>query len=80
MKNLYRGRTEKGEYSSLMQEIKLVDGMLFFQKCRMTPGKYEILVRIVGSRIRKSSVKRDATSPGERLAVTLQYLVTGDAQ
>ena len=70
----------KGEYSSLIQEMKLVDGMLFFQQFRMTPGKYESLLRLVGHTIRKSSVRRDAISPGERLAVTLRYLVTGDGQ
>ena len=80
VRHLYRGRAEKGEYSSLLQEMKLVDGMLFFQQFRMTPGKYESLLRLVGPRIRKSSVKRDAISPGERLAVTLRYLVTGDGQ
>ena len=80
VRQLYRERKEKGEYRSLIKEMQVVDEMLFYQQFRMTPQKYETLLALVARRITKSSVKREAISPGERLSVTLRYLVTGDAQ
>ena len=80
VRHLYRQRKEKGEYSSLIQEMKIVHDMLFYQQFRMTPGKYKYLLRLIAPKITKSSVKREVISPGECLAVTLQFLATGDAQ
>ena len=80
VRQLYRERKEKEEYRSLIKEMQVVDEMLFYQQVRMMPQKYETLLALVARRITKSSVKREAISPGERLSVTLRYLVTGDAQ
>ena len=46
----------------------------------MTPSKLEELLSYVAPVILKSSMKREAISPSERMCVTLRYLVTGDAQ
>ncbi|XP_028417192.1 protein ANTAGONIST OF LIKE HETEROCHROMATIN PROTEIN 1-like [Dendronephthya gigantea] len=46
----------------------------------MTPQKYEELLTMVAPYITKSSRKREAIGPSERLSVTLRYLATGDAQ
>ena len=80
VRQVYTERKEKGEYCSLIKEIQFFDEMLFYQQFRMTPQKYEHLLTLVAPRITKSQMKREAISPGERLSVTLRYLVTGDAQ
>ena len=46
----------------------------------MSPQTFEKLLSWVGPQIKKSSIRRDVATPDERLAVTLRYLVTGDAQ
>ena len=46
----------------------------------MSPSKYEELLRLVGPRITKSSQKREAIGPSERLSVALRYIITGDSQ
>lgn len=45
----------------------------------MSPAKYEELLSYVGPRISKLTAKRGPICPGERLCVTLRYLVAGDA-
>ena len=80
VRQLYRERKEKGEYHLLIREMKSYDHMMFYQQFRMTPEQYENLFRLVAPKILKSSQKREAIEPGERLSVTLRYLVTGDAQ
>ena len=52
----------------------------FFCQFRMNPTKFEELLSYIAPEIMKSSEKREAISPSERLCVTLRYLVTGDAQ
>ena len=80
IRKIYQERKEKGEYHLLIRDMRLYDHSLFYQQFRMTPTKYEDLLNMVAPQIVKSSLKREAISPGERLAVTLRYLVTGDAQ
>jgi hypothetical protein len=45
----------------------------------MSPAKFEELLGCVGPNIRRFNSTREAIGPGERLSVTLRYLVTGDA-
>ena len=45
----------------------------------MIPRKFEELLDWVATRILKSNVKRGVINPEERVCVTLQYVVTGDA-
>ena len=82
MRQLYRERKEKGKYHLFIREMKSYDHMMLHQQFRITPGpeQYENLFRLVAPKILKSSQKREAIEPGERLSVTLRHLVTGDAQ
>ena len=80
MRQLYKDRKTKGEYHLLIKEMKTFDKEYFFQNFRMTPTKFEELLMLVTPKIIKSSTKREAITPGERLCVALRYLVTGDAQ
>ena len=78
VRQLYLERKRKGEYHTLVQEAKLFDHEVFFKMFRMLPYKFEELLRYVAPSITKHS-KREAIGPGERLSVTLRYLVTGDS-
>ena len=64
----------------LLQDLHLHDHE-YVSKCfRMSPSKYEELLRLVAPFIRKCSLKRESIGPSERLSVTLRYLATGDSQ
>lgn len=80
VRKIFTERKQKGEYHLLVQELRLHDQEYFFKYFRMTPSKFEVLLRMVAPFITKSSFKREAICPSERLAVTLRYLVTGDSQ
>ena len=45
----------------------------------MTPARFDHLLSLVGPDITKCSFRREVIPPGERLSLTLRYLVTGDA-
>ena len=64
----------------LIQEMQLNDHESFFQYFRMTPGRLEELLCLVGPYLAKDSTTREPISPAERLAVTLRFLATGDSQ
>ncbi|XP_057296241.1 uncharacterized protein LOC130625195 [Hydractinia symbiolongicarpus] len=51
-----------------------------FSILAMTTTKLEELLSYVAPVIMKSSMRREAITPSERLCVTLRYLVIGDAQ
>ena len=72
-------RKQQGEYANLVREMQLGDHESFFKYFRMSPATFEILLRLVAPKIIKSSEKREAVSPAERLSVTLRYLATGDS-
>ena len=60
--------------------MRVVDHTSFYRYFHMTPDRYDDLLSRVGPAIRRQTTKmRDRISPAERLAVTLRYLVTGDA-
>ena len=79
VRRLLRRRKEKGEYANLVREMHLGDHESFFKYFRMSPTTFEVLLRLVARKIIKSSEKREAVSPAERLCVTLRYLATGDS-
>ena len=72
-------RKWKGEYHTLVHELKLFDREFFYKQFRMSPRRYEELLKLVGPLILKSSHRREAISPGERLCITLRYLCSGDS-
>ena len=80
LRDLYRERDEKGEFNTLVQDLRLHDHEYFFQCFRMLPAKFEELLRLVAPYIKKCSTKmRDPILADKRLVITLRYLATGDA-
>ena len=71
---------KKGEFHTLITDMKLFDHEYFYKQFRMTPQKLEELLSWIGPLITKDSLRREAIGPEERLCVTLRYLATGDAQ
>ena len=80
VRKIYAERCEKGEYHQLVREMKLFDKEYFLQHFRMSPDRFEELLKYVAPKITKFSLRRKPIGPSERLCVTLRYLVTGDAQ
>ena len=81
VRKVYEERLEKGEFHLLVGDLRLHDHEYFFRCFRMSPSTFEELLSLVGPKISKeNTVMHDSVDPGERLAVTLRYLVTGDAQ
>ena len=65
----------------LVRDLRLHDHDYFVSCFRMSPSTFEELLSFVAPIIAKeSTVMRDPIGPSERLALTLRYLVTGDAQ
>ena len=77
---IFEERNTKGEYKLLIKELQLHDHEYFFKYFRMSPTRYEELLRLVAAHITKSSIRREAIGPGERLAVTLRYIFAGISQ
>ena len=72
-------RKWKGEYCVLVNELKLFDHEFFYKQFRMSPTRYEELLKLVAPLITKSSEGREVVSPGERLCTTLRSLCSGDS-
>jgi len=52
-----------------------------FRYLRMSPERFDHLLSLVGPLIKKQDTKfREAITPGERLALTLRFLASGDSQ
>ena len=79
VREIFKERKLKGEFSSLVMQAKMSDEEMLFQMFRMTPTKFEELLQYVAPHILRDSTRREAIQPEERLCVTLRYLVTGDA-
>lgn len=73
---IFQSRTSLGEYYALIQEKRLVDHTSFYKYFHMSPTKFDELLSYIGAVIARM---RRPMSPGESLAVTLRYLVTGDS-
>ena len=81
VRDIYKERETKGEYHLLVKQMKLHDHELFFKCFRMSPTTFEKLLCFVGPDIQKvTTPMRNPISASERLALTLRYLATGDAQ
>ena len=81
VRRLYKERKMKGEFHLLIQDMKLYDHQLFFQYFRMSPSNLESLLSWVAPFITKKTTRmREPIGAGERMCVTMRYLVTGDAQ
>ena len=73
VRKIYALRQTKGEYHLLVQGLKLYDQNYFFRCFRMSPENFEMLLSWIRPKMRES------ISVGQRLCITLRYLVTGDA-
>ena len=81
MRKIHREPEQKGEFHSLFQQIKMHDKEYFFRCFRMSPSTFMHLLCLVGPAITKESTNmREPMSASERLAATLRYSATGDAQ
>ena len=81
VRKIYAERQQKGEFHLLVKDLRLHDQEYFFKYFRMSPSTFDELLSFIAPLIIKQrTVMRDPVGPAERLAVTLRYLVTGDAQ
>ena len=80
MRAIFQNWAIRGEYHSLVNEMRLVDHQSFYRYFHMSPDRLSHLLALVGPALtRKTTNFRAPISPGERLAITLRYLVTGDS-
>ena len=73
-------RHSRGKFHVLVKELKLFDHEFFFRQFCMTPEKLENLLTMVAPRIMRSSLRREAIGPRERLCVTLRNLASIDSR
>ena len=67
VRKLFQERETKGAFNLLIKDMELYDQEYFFKYMRMTPTKYEQLLRLVAPAITKCSIRREAIGPSERL-------------
>ena len=79
VRKLLTERKWKGEYHVLVKEMMLFDHETFYKQFRMSPSRYESLLQMIAPLIIKSSMKREAIHPSERLLITLRALCSGDS-
>ncbi|KAK8763791.1 hypothetical protein V5799_033603 [Amblyomma americanum] len=74
-------RKRQGAYENLMRELALDDGEAYRRWIRMDTSAFEDLLNRIRPRIEKRDTSfREAIQAGERLAITLRYLATGDSE
>ena len=81
VREIFRQRQRFGCYHTLVQELRLGDREWHFKFIRMSPERFEHLLRLVAPLISKKKTKlRIPIGPAERLYLTLRYLASGDSQ
>ena len=69
-----------GEYHALVNEMRMTDHESFYRYFHLSPERFDHLLSMVGPAITRNHTNcRQPISAGERLAITLRYLVTGDS-
>lgn len=72
-------RLELGQYSRLLEELRVEDVRGFRNFLRLDPDMFQELLRRMLPRLTKTDTFcRKALSPGLKLAITLRYLASGD--
>lgn len=72
-------REKEGFYAKLMVELRSEEPELYRNFLRMSSAQFDNLVELVKPHIEKSDTNmRMSISAGERLALTLRYLATGE--
>ena len=80
VRKIFQSRSEKGEFHSLIAEMRLSDHESFYKYFHMTHQRFSHLLSCIGPSIKRQDTRlRDAIPTAERLAITLRYLVTGDS-
>ena len=80
---IFMQRRQQGEYSNLLQEMRLSDPQSHFRYLRMSKERFDILLSQVVPLLAKRhyySPHRAEIPPAERLAVTIRSLATGNSQ
>lgn len=73
-------RENSGFYSVFNEMLRNNDATLYNNFVRMSADDFDFLLNLVAPRITKKDTSfRKAISAGERLAITLRYLATGDS-
>ncbi|CAN8015525.1 unnamed protein product, partial [Ixodes persulcatus] len=75
---VWLNRKVESEYYTAMQVMRDQDPQLFFRFYRMSPQLFDKLHRLVAERLTKQHVVREPITSGERLAMTLRYLSSGN--
>ncbi|KFM66758.1 hypothetical protein X975_13353, partial [Stegodyphus mimosarum] len=72
-------RKQLGCYENLMRELALEDSEGYRRWIRMDTNAFEFILNGISTQIAKNNTRfRAAIPPGERLAVTLRFLATGN--
>ncbi|KAH6940342.1 hypothetical protein HPB50_026947 [Hyalomma asiaticum] len=74
---VFLARRQEGLYHTAMRRMREGDHGFFFKFYRMTPALFDILLSYVAADLTKFHVSRDPLEPGERLAIALSYLASG---
>ncbi|KAK3931469.1 Protein ANTAGONIST OF LIKE HETEROCHROMATIN PROTEIN 1 [Frankliniella fusca] len=77
---VFLDRKLAGAWHSLIPVMREFDQDAHFNFLRMTPASFDWLLDKVSPFLTKCSIRRETISAGERLAVTLRYLASGDSQ
>jgi hypothetical protein len=83
VREIFQRRGEQGEFHNLVTEMRLHDAESHFQYMRMSREAFDALVTKVAPALQRRaylSDRRPEISPAERLALTIQYLATGNSQ
>ncbi|XP_044185046.1 uncharacterized protein LOC114973873 [Acropora millepora] len=73
-------REERGAYNTIFKELAIEDSCGFAEYMRMPHHKFIELLSIIGPLVEKQDTPmRMSIPPGERLALTLRYLATGES-
>jgi len=79
VKNIYKRRREKGSYENLVTELALEDSENYRRFLRMDTTTFMDIVEELKPHIESRTPRPDRISAGEKVALTLRYLATGDS-
>ncbi|XP_070397120.1 uncharacterized protein [Dermacentor albipictus] len=74
IEKILKQRHRLGEYFTLVREMRLGDGMYFFEYFRMSVERFDRLLALVDPLLRPKRVTCNTLSSGEKLAFTLRLV------
>ncbi|XP_077531209.1 uncharacterized protein LOC144143314 [Haemaphysalis longicornis] len=77
VRQVFQFRKQEGLYYTAMQRMRDGDHAFFFKYFRMTPRNFDLLLSYVETDLTRQYVVREPLEPGERLAIALSYLASG---